>query len=259
MKDKLTKEWLEKEYVEKQRSFQEIAEECHTYPNAIRRRAIKFGIKPRDRSAAQAIALKEGRHAHPTKGKKRSEEDKIAISEGQAKSWQNLTDEQYDSRVQKAKDNWESMTPDERAALQKLAIDAVRKTSREGSGLEKFLVQHLKDQGFLIEFHRKGFLNNPNLEVDLFLPSNNIAIEVDGPSHFLPIWGDVELQKTRKADNEKNGLLLLYKINVVRIKQLRKNLSMKNMRDIAEEVTKTIRTILDKSKQKADIYEIEVQ
>lgn len=255
----ITKEYLEEEYVNKKRSFGDIAKEHNTYANAVRRIAHKEGIPIRDKSEAQAAALSSNRHIHPTKGKKRSEAVKLAISEKMAASWQNISDEEYDRRVDNSRKQWESMSEDEKKNIQALAIAAVRKTAKEGSQLEKFLAQHLKDENILIEFHRKGFVANASLEVDILLPANNIAIEVDGPSHFLPIWGEESLQKTMRADNDKNGLLLLYNIDVIRIKQYKKNLSMRDMRDIADRVVTKIKSLLMKRDKKAQIYDLEVK
>lgn len=255
----VSKETLEEEYVNKKRSFGDIAKEYGTYANAVRRLAHKYEIPIRDKSQAQAAALSSNRHSHPTKGKKRSEAVKIAISEKMAKSWQNISDEEYNRRVENSRKQWESLSDDDKKNIQTLAIAAVRKTSREGSQLEKFLAQHLKDENILIEFHRKGFVANEQLEVDILLPANSIAIEVDGPSHFLPIWGEEALRKTMQADDNKNGLLLLYHIDVIRIKQYKKNLSMKDMRDIADSVVAKVKSLLNKTDKNAQIYDIEVK
>ena len=83
----------------------------------------------------------------------------------------------------------------------------------------------------MIEYHRKGIIPNSNLEIDIYLPELSVAIEIDGPSHFLPIWGDEALRKTIKSDNEKNGLLRYHGIMILRIAQKRKTLSQKSMRD----------------------------
>lgn len=255
----ITKEYLEEEYLNKKRSFGDIAKEHSTYANAIRRLAHKYEIPIRDKSQAQAAALSSNRHQHPTKGKKRSEAVKLAISEKMAASWQNISDEEYDRRVENSRKQWEAMPEEEKKNIQKLAIEAVRRTAKEGSQLEKFLAQHLKDENILIEFHRKGFVANQNLEVDILLPANNIAIEVDGPSHFLPIWGEESLQKTMRADNDKNGLLLMYNIDVIRIKQYKKNLSMRDMRDIADRVVAKVKSLLTKTDKKAQIFDLEVK
>jgi hypothetical protein len=91
----------------------------------------------------------------------------------------------------------------------------------------------------------------------MFLPGNNIAIEVDGPSHFIDVWQNGSLSKVQKADAEKNGLLLLYKVNVIRVKQVRRNLSDKNLRDAAIAVHDKIRHILQ-SQLSPDIHIVEV-
>jgi very-short-patch-repair endonuclease len=234
----VTKKWLEIEY--SKRSFADIAKELGTYANAVRRLAIKLGIKPKDKSEAQAQALKSGRHGHPTKGRERSAKERIAISEGVAKSWKNLTEDEYNERVEQGRQQWANMTKTERDRLQTLAMEAVRKASREGSQLEKFIAETLKSAGFLIEFHKKRFLANDALELDLFLPERNIAIEIDGPTHFLPIWGEDALRKTIKADKEKNAFLISYGVSVIRVKQLKKNLSAKDMRDIGIAIQKAI-------------------
>lgn len=258
-KKPLDKDFIYQEYVVNQRSFGDIARQLKTYPNAVRRLAHAFGIPIRDKSEAQAVALATNRHIHPTKGKQRSKAVKLAISEGMAAAWQNISDEEYERRVETSRSNWEAMSPEEKENMHKLAIEAVRKTSKEGSKLEKFLAQHLKDENIVIEYHKKGILANDALEVDIFLPANNIAIEVDGPSHFLPVWGAEALQKTMKADNDKNGLLLVFKVDVIRIKQYKKNLSMKDMRDIADKVVEKIRKLGLKKTRKAEIYDIEVK
>ncbi len=236
--NEVTKEWMEEAY--STRSYASIATELNSYPNAVRRLALKLGIKPKGKSEAQAQALASGRHGHPTKGRVRSKEEKIAISEGVAKSWKNLTEDEYNDRVEQGRTQWANMTKTEKDRLQSLAMEAVRKASREGSQLEKFITQHLKDAGFLIEFHKKRFLANDALELDLFMPERNIAIEIDGPTHFLPIWGEDALVKTMRADNEKNALLASYGVSIIRVKQLKKNLSAKDMRDIGIAVINAI-------------------
>ena len=255
----LTKEWLEEEYHNKNRSFADIATELGTYANAVRRAALKFGIRMKNKSEAQSAAIKSSRHPHPTKGTTRSKETKIAIANGVSQSWKDMSETDYEQRVKLAQDNWNDMSFEQKRHMQSLAIEAVRKTSREGSKLEKFIVNTLREQNYVIEFHKKGILANNKLEVDIFMPTNGIAIEVDGPSHFLPIWGQEALLKTVKADNEKNGLLIHFGLKVIRIKQSKKNLSTKDMRDVATLVIAQIEEIKKLSKKEGAIFEIEVQ
>ncbi len=90
--------------------------------------------------------------------------------------------------------------------------------------------------GYDVIFHKKGLIPNENMEVDLFVPGIKTAIEIDGPAHFLPIWGEESLQKHIRADAEKAGMLINRGYVVLRVKNLIKNISQKRMRDILNQV-----------------------
>ncbi len=239
----LTKEFLIEEYVNKKRSFACIATELGTYSNKIRRAAINMGIEPRGKSDAQKIALKKGRHPHPTKGKQRTEEEKEKISESVAASWKGLTQEEYEGRVEKAKSQWEAMSDPDKAALRKAAAEAVRRTSKEGSKLERFLLRKIKEAGYKTQFHRKNLIPNERLEIDIFVPELKTAIEVDGPAHFLPIWGSENLSRNLKADSEKSGLLITKGFAIIRVRHLSKHVSYKHMRDLWSKVRRQLEKI----------------
>ena len=255
----LNREYLIKEYVVKKRSFSSIANDFGTYANKIRRAAIQFGIKPRDKSSAQKEALKSGRHGHPTKGTSRKKETKEKISDKVSASWKNLSDEEYKGRVKQAKKQWKSMTVEEKRALRSAASEAVRKASVEGSKLEKFMAKSLREAGYVVQFHRKGLVLNDKLEVDLFLPELRTAIEIDGPSHFFPIWGEKSLSRNLRADAQKTGLLLSGGFIIIRIKHLTKHLSNKYMRDLSKVVLERLEKISEEFPKKNDRFiEIEV-
>lgn len=38
------------------------------------------------------------------------------------------------------------------------------------------------------------------LEIDILIPEKNIAIELNGPCHYIPIFGEQELKKTQNKD-----------------------------------------------------------
>lgn len=207
------------EYEKSQKSFQQIATEYETYANKIRRDAKKFNIKIRDKSEAQKNALKNGTHTHPTKGKKRDSKVKEKIGLGVLNNWQSLSEAEINQRKLKAKQQWESLTEDQRQHMMSNANKAVRETSKTGSKLEKFILAELIRDGYRVEFHKEQLLSNTKLQIDMFIPNINVVIEVDGPSHFLPVWGEQALSRNIKYDNKKTGLILGKGYVLIRIKQ----------------------------------------
>ena len=247
-----------KQYRENKSTY-EIAKDLGTYPNKIRRILIKNGEQVRDKSKAQKVALETGRHKHPTKGKNRTDEEKIKISDGMALHWENMDDDEKERRSSQAKKQWEEMTDVERENLRHAAAQAVRVASREGSKSEKFLREGLTEAGYDVIFHKKGLIPNQNLEIDLFIPELKTAIEVDGPAHFFPIWGDANLNHHIKADAEKNGLLLAMGYVVIRVKHLTKNVSNKTQRNLLSAVLEQLSKIKDRFPSKSKRFiELEI-
>ena len=64
----------------------------------------------------------------------------------------------------------------------------------------------------------KKIIPKENLEVDLYIPELNTIIEIDGPSHFFPIWGQEKLEKQMNADLRKSGTLLSKGYAILRVK-----------------------------------------
>lgn len=213
-------------YTKEKKSTYQIAELYNTYANKIRRILIKHGVELNDKSEAQKNALKNGTSKIPTAGKKRTLEDKLKISGSLKKSWDNLSDKEYKKRVKASKDRWESMSKQERQKMQDAAIKAIQVAGKEGSKLEKFLQKELTRAGFVVEFHKTNLIANMNLEIDMYIPSARAIIEIDGPSHFLPIWGEEKLQKQIKADEHKTGLILSKGLAIIRVKNLSDSLAL---------------------------------
>lgn len=213
------KRLLHQMYIEQKKSFADIATELDTYPNKIRRALKAFEIPIRDKSDAQKNALKSGKHKHPTKGQKRPEDIKQKIGLGVMQSWEGLDDAALKERQDKAKQAWQELDDETKKYRQRMANNAVREASKVGSKLEKFLLNQLLQDGYKVDFHKEQVLSNTKLQIDLFLPTMNLAIEVDGPSHFLPVWGEDTLQKNIDYDQKKEGLILGKGLLLVRIKQ----------------------------------------
>lgn len=207
-------------YETEKKSFIDIAKMYDTYPNKLRRDAIKLKINIRNKSEAQANALKSGKTKHPTKGKTRSSETKQKIGEGVMTSWKESTEQQLTDRSNKAKLAWESLSVDHKEMMKKKANEAVRETSKVGSKLEKYILDKLISDGYKVNFHQEQSLANTKLQIDMVLPKINVAIEIDGPSHFLPVWGEDALAKNQSYDKKKEGLILGKGLVLIRIKQL---------------------------------------
>jgi len=236
-------EYVINAYIIDKKSTYAIAKEFSTYPNKVRRILTDAGVKMRDKSEAQKDALESGRHNHPTKGKKRSEATKIKISEAIAKQWQDMSENERARRSQIAKENWESMPDDEREEFRKAASEAVRESAEFGSKLERFLVIELRRNGYKPDFHRTHLVASEKLEMDIYIPELNTVIEVDGPAHFYPIWGEENLAKHLVSDNKKNGLLINGGFVVIRVKHLVKSISQIHKRKVLTKVLDTLNCI----------------
>lgn len=246
-------------YSKQNKSMQEIAEMLNTYPNKIRRILIKQGVKILTKSEAQANALQNGRAKIPTAGKARTKEEKLKISKKLQERWANLNEEEYQICIDKAKERWASIPQEKKNAMSAAAIEAIRKAGKEGSKLEKFLSDELKKLGHKIEIHKKNLLVNENLEIDMYFPEFKAIIEIDGPSHFLPIWGEEKLQKQMKADQNKTGLILSKGFIIIRVKNLSDSLSLIKQEELKNRILSIFDSIKDKYPEKSKRYiEIEI-
>lgn len=232
-------------YEKDKKSFQDIAIYLGTYANKVRRDAIRFKIKIRDKSSAQKNALDSGKTQHPTKGKQRDESTKVKIGKKVMQSWERMGDIELKQRKLKAKSNWDSLSEDEKQDILQKANSAVRKTSKEGSKLEKFILSSLLKDGYNVIFHQEQTLANTKLQIDMVIPNLNIAIEIDGPSHFLPVWGDDTLKRNIKYDKKKEGLILGKGLVLVRIQQT-KDFSKARAAVVYEKLGSTILDIKNK-------------
>ncbi len=234
-------------------SWPQIAEMLGTYVNKIRRDSLKFGISGRSRSEAQKNALKKGRTQHPTEGKVRTVKEKEKIGAAVAQKWEDLSPEEKAARAQKSKETWALKTEEEKEALKNACFNAVRKTAVHGSRLEKFMFKGLTKAGYEVHFHKERFVKNEKLHIDLLLPELAIAIEIDGPSHWSPVWGEEAFERTVRSDNMKNGLLIAAGFFLIRVEQ-RKRWSLTYQNYLLEETLKVIEKICTRKIQDKLIY-----
>lgn len=241
-------------YVKDKKSTYDIAELFKTYPNKIRRILIKHGVQMKSKSDAQKNALKSGKSKIPTEGCKRSKEERIKISKSLKERWDNISDEEYKKHVQCARDRWAKMSELEKKNMTSAAIQAIQRAGKEGSKLEKFLKYELSKCGFIIETHKKNLIPNENLEIDMYFPKLKTIIEIDGPSHFLPIWGEQKLQKQIKADENKTGLILSKGFAIIRVKHLSDSLPLATQENLKDTLSSILSKFEHKFPRKSERY-----
>jgi len=136
------------------------------YANKVRRRLAKLGIQFRDKSSAQANALKSNRAPHPTLGKHHSVETKSIIGKSVSDSWTNLSDQERERRSLISKQNWDLMSDGEKEKLREASAKAIRRAADEGSKAEKFFLRKLGQSGWRVEFHSTKRMPVQNLQID---------------------------------------------------------------------------------------------
>ena len=254
----INEDYVVKQY-ENNHSTYSIAKELGTYPKKIERILKKKGIERRSRSEAQRAAIETGRTEHPTKGRKRTEEEKVKISEGVYRNWKEMPEEQKVEISKKAKERWDDIPADKRREMMEKAGQALHKTCSEGSKAERYIYDRLQEKGVDVAMHKKNLIQG-KFQIDLFLPSLKTIIEIDGPQHFLPLFGEKKLRDTIKLDSIKSGALLSKGYCVIRVKYMLKRLSQKSARDLWDMIEKEIDKIQSRFPAKKDRFiELEIK
>jgi very-short-patch-repair endonuclease len=191
-------------YVDNEYSVNWIAHKFNTYANRIRRLLLKSGIVLRSIKEQADLNVKNGRHDPPMLGKTHAPSTKAKMSAGIAESWNDRDHQLYADRMRNRQN---ALTQDEKKEITKLAALKRKDASKNGSKLEHHLLGRLRQDGYKVDFHSKP-IPLSELEVDILLPNDRIAIEVDGPTHFETHWGQDELTERQQRDKEKEGILI---------------------------------------------------
>jgi very-short-patch-repair endonuclease len=224
-------------------SSYQIAEKLGTYSRKVLRAMDYLNIPRRNYSDAQSVALKSGRSEHPTKGKEVSDEMKLRLSASLVKSYENLPEEEKVRRAQVSKDRWNAMSESEQEELRALAIAGCREAAEYGSKTEQYIRDGLRKQGHTVKTQVQDLVRHKQLRVDLFVPGLKTAIEIDGPSHFLPIWGEERLAKQQASDQRKLGDILDAGYCIIRLKQKTKTLSLAKQDEALDLIAKQLAKI----------------
>lgn len=229
-------------YVDRELTITNIAKILKVSTFAIRSSLIRQGIKIRGRQETIQRLFDKGILQSPMVGKKHKKESKLKIANSVHSTWENKTDQEK-AEYGKLRSEIFTKIPDNiKKEMRVKSAQSLRKTTKEGSRLEKFLLGELRKANYKVVFHGK-FLKNSNLEVDLFLPEIGICIEVDGPSHYRDIYEDGTHNKVVKADNEKNGLVTTSGLIMIRIKNDFRSLSNTICREIFEKLSNKLKEI----------------
>jgi very-short-patch-repair endonuclease len=200
--------YLVEEYVTNNKSAYELATILGTYANFIYRALRHHNIERKDKGSAQRLALQTGRTKHPTLGKKHDIVTKNRIGESMHDYWNGLSKKEFQKRVDNAREAWYKYTEEERTEWRKKSHEKLREAAIEGSKAEKALVAALLASGFKVQVHKKMVLSGSDMSVDIFLPGDLTVIEINGPSHYYPLFGEQILEQTINRDLKKRELLM---------------------------------------------------
>jgi very-short-patch-repair endonuclease len=93
----------------------------------------------------------------------------------------------------------------------------------------------------------------------MYFPEVKAIIEIDGPSHFLPIWGEEKLKKQIKADADKTGLILSRGLAIIRVKNLSDSLSLASQENLKTRLINILDSMKNNFPKESERYiEIEV-
>lgn len=202
-------------------SLREVANDSKLSTGKIKKILTESGIKIRTRGEQQSIEFKIGKR----KKALNSEETKQKISESTAMAWRGISEEKRQDLVEKARQRWNNIPESKRDEMLQKAHERIRETANEGSALENAILEALRANDYHAKHHIKNIIPNEKLEVDILIPELTTVIEIDGLSHFEPIWGQEAFVRTQSADNRKNGLLLNNGYILIRLKCKFKHLS----------------------------------
>ncbi len=233
-------------------SMRDIAKLCEIPLTSLHRMFKNVGASVKDRAEILQEKFRDGK-LEPTI-REFTEEDKVKISEQIAQRWKDRPD--ITAKIKDVnRQKWESMSESEKDERTKKMQVGIRKAAEFGSKLEFIVADIISKAGFVSVKHRTGVLSSQDLEFDLYISEIATIIEVDGPSHFLPIWGEDRLQKNKERDIEKAGAATSKGFNFIRIINKRKNITKKYIRELTGRLQEVLFKI---QKEKHTAYYTEI-
>lgn len=125
---------------------------------------------------------------------------------------------------------------------------ANKTTGYNRSAIEKWIQEQLTSlyPNLLINYNDKTGLNGK--ELDIYIPAHRLAFELNGPLHYIPIYGEDKLKYHQYRDNLKLELcrasnIKLNVINISHIKHFEHN-NFRKGKEVLDKITHEINTIL---------------
>ena len=176
-------------------------------------------IKKRNKSEAQKNYLKQT-GTHQRDGTTHSEDTKDAISDRMREFYDSDEGEAAKERIREFRQQeWAEKSDAEKTAILEELKQANRAKmqSGEGSNFENYLAEQLTAHGLQVDQRTKAYTPGNKFHVDIALPNEKIIIEVDGPTHWQPIYGEVEMNKVIAKDGKKDAVLIANGWNILRV------------------------------------------
>ncbi len=228
-------------------TIRDIAEKISSTYSVVRRILLNAGVSLRSISQAREVSLEKGKSKMPAFTKKHTEETKKAISDKVSKFWEDP--EKLKSHSKQAAERWHAVDDTQREEFLSKAWLGMRKAAEEGSRIERDLLSFFSSKYQRVSAHvplQEIVLHvseeHQKTHVDLLIRDDFFAslgfsgcvVEVDGPTHFEPIWGEENLTKTQKTDIHKNTVLSKANFLIVRVRCPWRSYSKKRSRLIQE-------------------------
>ena len=207
-------------YLEEGLSMRAVAKAVGAPLATLSRFMKKCGIGARDKAQAQKNYLKD--NDHQMKGRKHSDATKKKISHSLGDFWDSLSDDEREEFKRKIGSAWQrkwaGMSELERKLMMEGLSNRAKETQGNGSRFERYIAEELRQRGYLVEERSIHYTAGKDFEVDLALPNELIALEVDGPTHFLPIYGQEHLDQKKERDARLDEMINSVGYSVLRIR-----------------------------------------
>lgn len=179
----------------------------------------KNPIKKRNKSEAQKNYIKRT-GTHQRSGTTHSDETREAISDSMRAVYDGPQGDEIREKISiKRQEEWAEMSEADKSEVLQTLKEASRAKAQsgEGSNFENYLAECLEEHQYVVEQRTQTYTPGQKFHVDIALPAEKLIIEVDGPTHWSPIYGEDELLKVQQKDKLKDNTLHIAGWNVLRV------------------------------------------